>query len=176
MRTVFPARELPHMWAHQTAFSGRTPGRANESFAGDIYYSYSAPIGRLITRRGVTAYLLTQRVWSVTTSRHQSFLRRAIPADALILYCHTIGDTPAAMLAYCLERAATAANKAERARKYKDQHLGDQAAWLDHARDVAKFYSLRNKIDSTSIDRLRAAQKRAAAKTAAKRQAARTAV
>ena len=177
MRTVFPSRELTHVWAHQLAPHGKATSRANESFYGDTYYSYAAPIGRIVKRRGVTAYLLAQKTWSKTTGSHQSGLRKAVPDDAIILYCHQIDDAPREMLAYCLREAATAATKAERARKpySKDGWVRDQANWLDRARAVSKFYGLRNKIDNKVLDRLRAAQKRAeavAAKLEAKKQAA----
>lgn len=53
MRHVYPTREIPHKWAHQTQESARNP-QANLYFSGDTLYSYrdSYPIAKLFKKKG----------------------------------------------------------------------------------------------------------------------------
>lgn len=81
-RTSFPTHELPHVWAHQTARQGRCP--ASMSFDGPDFYSYTTVIASITKAKdGRTVYLVSDGHYSISTSRHESQMRRAIPHDAL---------------------------------------------------------------------------------------------
>ena len=56
MKTVFTSTEIAHVWVHESAPSGRSPG--NASFDGDAFKSYATVIGRRIRSAGRTAYIL----------------------------------------------------------------------------------------------------------------------
>ena len=81
-RHVFPTDEVPHLWAHQTQDEARNPG-GNLFFKGDTIYSYGEhfPIARLVTSKvtGARGVLVNEARYSVTTSKHQSMVRRAVP-------------------------------------------------------------------------------------------------
>jgi len=163
-RAKFPSREIPHIWAHQTAEEGH--GDAKIGFEGASLYSYLTEIGRIVrNKKGQTAYLLNEKSYSPTTNKHQSWMHSAIPANATVFMAS--GElrylTGKQLLAHALESAARCANLAETARSHKDYHLADQANRLESAKQIIEFYGLQNKIDEKTIDRLRAVQKRAKA-------------
>jgi hypothetical protein len=81
MRTVVKSHEIAHLWAHQTQEHARCA--SNMSFHGAEFSSYSTVIASIVTnKKGVKAYLVSERTYSVTTSSHISDVRRAIPRDA----------------------------------------------------------------------------------------------
>ena len=82
-RHVYPTGEIPHLWAHQTQHDARNQ-QGNLYFTGDRIYSYGPhfEIARFVTNsKGTRGILLNSRTYSVTTSRHQSAVRSAIPPD-----------------------------------------------------------------------------------------------
>lgn len=175
----FHTRELAHAWAHQTAPNGTCS--ANESFAGPDYYSYGTVIGK---RLAPSTYLLNTTGYSVSTTKHQGHVRRAIPHGSTIW---TVDDVPqgsrliysgAELFERCIKRAAEAHERAEKARGRKGEHREAEHAALEMAREVAAFYKLRRKVDEKSIERLATAAKREKAraeKARAERQKAREA-
>ncbi len=70
--------QVAHLWASGNKASGKG---SNFYFEGDTIYSYGNhfPIARRINEN---LYLITQRGYSVSTSRHISYARRAIPSYA----------------------------------------------------------------------------------------------
>lgn len=94
-KTVFSNDELPHIWAHQSQDSGRTPNR-NLYFQGDTIYSYGShfPIARHVTHKGRRFVFFTTRDYSVTTSGHKYRVRGAIPRDVVTVYVDNVHDTP----------------------------------------------------------------------------------
>jgi len=82
-RHVFPNREIPHLWAHQTQDEARN-GTGSFYFRGATVYSYGShfPIATHVTgSQGQTGILFTSRKNSVTTSQHMSAVSRSIPPD-----------------------------------------------------------------------------------------------
>ncbi len=86
-KQVYPTNEIAHLWMHQTQTSARNP-QSNFYFDGDTIYSYGShfPIARLVSRGKRRAVLFTTRTYSNTTAKHLSFVRRAIPDDAVVLH------------------------------------------------------------------------------------------
>jgi hypothetical protein len=82
-RHVFPNREIPHLWAHQTQDEARN-GTGSFYFRGATIYSYGShfPIATHAKgSQGQSGILFTSEKNSVTTSQHMSAVRRAIPPD-----------------------------------------------------------------------------------------------
>ena len=82
-RHVFPNREIPHLWAHQTQDEARN-GTGSLYFRGSTIYSYGShfPIATHVTgSQRQAGILFTSRKHSVTTSQHMSAVRRSIPPD-----------------------------------------------------------------------------------------------
>jgi hypothetical protein len=82
-RHVFPNREIPHLWTHQTQDEARN-GTGSFYFRGATIYSYGShfPIATHVTNaQGQRAILFTSDKNSVTTSQHMSAVRHSIPSD-----------------------------------------------------------------------------------------------
>ena len=82
-RRVFPNREIPHLWAHQTQDEARN-GSGSFYFRGVTIYSYGShfPIATHVTgAHGQAGILFTSQKYSVTTSQHMSAVSRSIPSD-----------------------------------------------------------------------------------------------
>lgn len=101
-KTVYPTREIAHLWAHQTQPAARNQIR-NFYFDGDTIYSYGShfPIARLIkvawqSGRGndERCVFFTTRGYSVTTAKHISFVRRAIPHNVPIFETRNVNASP----------------------------------------------------------------------------------
>ena len=171
MKTVFTSREIDHIWVHKQAPRGRA---CNESFDGDVLKSYSTDIGRHISHRGKNAIILNDTSYSMTTSKHQSALRRAIPAGTETFRVSGLGygavlsgdKRQLAKLVYdkCIESATAA--RADSMRPRIQQARKDRCAAQEHRAllDVARvsaFFGLRRKVNTRSIDRLANAAHRA---------------
>jgi len=72
--------KVAHLWASGNKTSGKG---SNFYFEGDTIFSYGShfPIARRVNEN---FYLMTQRGYSVSTSRHISYTRRAIPSYAKV--------------------------------------------------------------------------------------------
>lgn len=82
-RHVFPNREIPHLWAHQTQDHARN-GTGSFYFSGATIYSYGShfPIATHVRgSQGQPGILFTSEKNSVTTSQHMSAVHRSIPPD-----------------------------------------------------------------------------------------------
>lgn len=82
VRQVWDTDHIPHLWAHQTQESARN-ACGNFYFRGDTIYSYGEhfPIARHLKFRGKACVLFVDHGYSVTTAKHVSLVRRAIPGD-----------------------------------------------------------------------------------------------
>jgi hypothetical protein len=88
-KKVVTAAEIGHLWAHQSQPEAYTSTK-NKSFGyhdkPDNFYSYGACIGnRRVNQRGEVAFFLSTYNHSVTTSVHQSGLRRAAYGDLIFV-------------------------------------------------------------------------------------------
>lgn len=166
MRHIVKARELPHMWAHQTQDWARC---GNVSFRGPYFYSYSTCIGQYM-RPGL--YAINERRYSSTTAHHVGDLARAIPGDAVVVRIQDpqsrtyiwprdrLGATRE--MANSLRRAEEFRQKARRARKEytRDWNELQMQRWLDNAAVLKREFKLRNKIDQSSIERFEVNRRR----------------
>lgn len=76
MKTVFPNREVPHIWAQQHQSEGR--GYGNIFFEEDKIYSYGRHfcMGRILPGNDVA--VLTTRTHSITTSKQMGYVKQAV--------------------------------------------------------------------------------------------------
>ena len=67
--------ELAHLWAHQSRSQGTG---SSLSFSGPVLRSYSTAIGELVQTKDGTLAVLNATIYSVSTSRHQHYMRQAV--------------------------------------------------------------------------------------------------
>lgn len=77
---------VAHLWAHEQEESANG---SNFYFEGESIYSYGRhfEIGRIArNKRGEKAYLINDTYYSSTTSKHQYYVREAIPTGSKVFY------------------------------------------------------------------------------------------
>lgn len=146
-----------HIWANQAyAKHGSNSNHArnssgNRSFCESRAYSYNALIANIVTRGKKRAYLLSPRLWSVTTSRHQSEVRRAIPHGETVLYVPILEPNQAdhdQNLEYLIRQINEYQGKAERARKEgsKGAYLSQVTHYRLTVKAYCEFFGLKSKM------------------------------
>ena len=185
-RHVFPNREIPHLWAHETQQNARN-GTGSFYFEGKTIYSYGShfPIATHVTGvNGQAGILFTTEKNSVTTSQHMSAVRRAVPHDVPVfnvLYQH-FGFTEeedkyqhGRNLAQYTNNVAEYVSKCARARSASNKEwYHRQAVELrSEAFCYATFFGLEDPpidqvpdLDSEEMEKLRQREAKAAAKKA----------
>lgn len=96
-RHVHEGRQVAHLWANKAQESARN-NNGQFYFDGDTIYSYGAhfPIARHVTLRdGSAAVLFTTRGYSVTTSKHISFVRNALRGNTRLIRVRDVTQAPA---------------------------------------------------------------------------------
>lgn len=80
---------VAHLWAHEQEESA---SGSNFFFEGTSIYSYGHhfEVGRIVkNKQGEKAYLINEDYYSATTSKHQYYVRNAIPTQAMVF---SVGD------------------------------------------------------------------------------------
>lgn len=80
---------VAHLWAHEQEESA---SGSNFFFEGTSIYSYGHhfEVGRIVkNKQGKKAYLINEDYYSATTSKHQCYVRNAIPTWAMVF---SVGD------------------------------------------------------------------------------------
>ena len=157
VKHVVDARQVAHLWAHQSQDSARSAGhagRGNFYFTGDTIYSYGGhfPIARHVhNKRGERAVLFTTRRYSVTTSKHLCYTRAALPAGVAVFHVqHPTNDYTGpngvcareALDSYAV-RFGEALSKAAKSRTYTESYLGDARGLAAEAEAFCKFFGIR---------------------------------
>lgn len=137
MRRVVDTQEVPHLWFHKRQDSAKNKGH-NLYFTGDTIYSYGGhfPIARHIAP-GVVAF--TRRSHSMTTAKHLSIVRRAIPRGVEVVYVWNIAGSAISQRDSTESDIRGLLELASRARQRKDEHL---AAALKLAEDFNRYAEL----------------------------------
>jgi hypothetical protein len=169
MKTVFTSQEIAHVWAHKSAPHGKSPGAV--SFDGNVIYSYRTAMARHIEHKGSLAIILNVTGYSVSTSKHQGRINRALHGlDIPIFRVDSQGMgaslrfTGDELFTHFVENAARCIeqSKLPRIRPHTvEAHKGRAAHYLEQAKAVATFYGLRKKVDEKAIERLAGAKLRA---------------
>lgn len=169
MKTVFTSLEIAHVWAHQSAPHGKSPGAV--SFDGPVIYSYRTAMARHIEHKGKRAIVLNVTSYSVSTSKHQGRISMAIYGMDIPVF-RVDGQEMGASLRFTgdelfthyVEKAAQHLKDAEQPRirpHTVEAHKGRAAHVLEQAKAVAEFYGLRKKVDEKAVQRLATAKARA---------------
>lgn len=173
MKTTFKSSEIAHVWAHQSAPHGSSPGAM--SFNGPAFLSYGTEIARHITHAGKLAVLVNDTSYSVSTSKHQGKIRQAIPSDVPTFKiggigrgCSLLNISGAQLFEYAISEAADQQSKSTKARLNKDWYAARSLEWLESAREISTFFGLRRKVDSKAIERLQSVKARAEKQAARK--------
>lgn len=77
---------VAHLWANE---SQESANGSNFYFEGESIYSYGRhfEIGRIVrNKRGRKAYLINDTYYSSTTSKHQYYVREAIPTGSKVFF------------------------------------------------------------------------------------------
>jgi len=172
MKTVFTSAELPHVWAHRKAPYGKSPGAM--SFNGDEYLSYGTTIARL---HGDGVVFINTGRYSITTSGHQSAVRRAIP-DTFTTFQGPVESlrTPLAFVRAMLDKAAQAKREGDETAATYPRRKSQIAASYAHANSLVseaarcnEFFALGENCTMAGVEAMTAAIAEQAAKDAAKR-------
>lgn len=150
--------ELAHLWAHQSRSQGTG---SSLSFSGPVLRSYSTAIGELVqTKDGILA-VLNATDYSVSTSRHQHYMRQAIShLPSVEVWGVDRGESRVVpkdakgradkkwargQIKISLSKAAERMEKAGRARNLDTlHHLECQADYLVHnAETLAKWFKVK---------------------------------
>jgi hypothetical protein len=176
-KEVFPTDEIPHLWMHawKTQESARNAG-GNLYFNGPSIFSYGShfEIARHVETKRGSAVLFNTAKYSVTTARHQSAVRQAIPDNVAVFHVCRLdvpqsrqfsGETHAVNIKDYDSRIESALLKAIRARaSYSKEYQHGLAVSLRAERNAyAVFFGLRIKplasipaLDSKKIDAIKA--------------------
>ena len=150
-RETWPARELPHIWAHRKAEYGRA---GNISFNGDVFRSYHTAIAQLVRMKGHEFVLVNNGSYSNSTAKHQHKMRQAISHMTQISVPHVQQGKDYILPSdkrehrrvfreietWLIAQAGASMLKAKRARSYKDQHITDAKDYLKQAEFLAQLY------------------------------------
>ncbi len=138
--------EVAHFWANQSQSEGRS---VNLYFEGKSIYSYGSHFhaAELVKdARGETVALFTNRTYSVTTTRHMSYIRRA--ADHFPGFIVPTFEDHSRNLTCLLNGTLTSKSSLFRVKKRHLMHLGwyrDAArAALDYHKHFKKWITLKN--------------------------------
>lgn len=95
MNPIVDNAMVAHLWAHQMQDYARNSG-GNFYFHDEHIYSYGSHFrcGSVVrNQNGETAYLVTDRTYSVTTSQHMNLVRNAIPAYRTVFTTDRLVET-----------------------------------------------------------------------------------
>jgi len=166
---------VAHNWAHQ---SGKCCSGSNFFYEGDTIYSYGHhfPVAKLVEVKGETIVLFNSDSYSIRTSKHQNYARRA----ASHLKRFTVPDVEASRpdshednVGWLLEQSVSELQKAKRARKYTDKHLSCARGYYDEAEEYHRTFLPRRKwrhsFESVSEELLAKAERERKAREKAER-------
>lgn len=137
---------VAHHWAHKTGPYMRGYNMFHED---GVIYSYGRhfPIARHVTVSGEDAVLFTTDSSSVSTAKHMSIVRSAIPHAVTVLNCPDINARTTGAhrrnVRYILDEAAELAGKAFRAHKYVRMEADRMASTVAHAEQYLNFFRMR---------------------------------
>lgn len=167
MKTVFKSDEIAHVWAHESAPRGKSPG--NASFDGDAFYSYATVIARRIRYKGKTAYILDRASFSVSTSKIQGRVACALPSCEKTFSVwngkrfQSLDWTPQGLRDHYLEESKKAELvPASRYAHKRAEQYRRVTSLLTDAREVCEFFGLAFLAISQKIDKRNAQNEQAA--------------
>lgn len=180
MRRVFPSVEVCHLWAHQTQSDARN-STGSVFFEGPTIYSYGHhfPMARIYMRgfqkrdKGPVQRLVLMNCakHSVTTAKHQFYVRRAVshllsvecPFAPDPAYAFDAKEKHAGNLAYFQAEIKTHLDKAKRAMQQRtvEWRLASAQGLHQNALDYSAFFGIRRQVPAFPAAAFEAATLRA---------------
>ena len=113
---------LLHAWIYSDeTFTGHTPGNRMFAEGNDLYsYRYGAMIAKKLPNQTI---LVDTRSFSVTTSKQQTLLRRAIPSNWNIIYVEDPSSKPSSLIIRSIGKIKDYLDKIPKAHSRKLEHL-----------------------------------------------------
>lgn len=155
MKIVVSSNEVCHLWAHKAQPEARN-AKSSLFFRDSTIYSYGShfPIARHVWDREEENYdnpraavLFTSQEHSVTTARHKSAVRQAIPNRLPVFTVDDVMKRPTEKDVHQKEtEAAQQVLKARRARVNKSWHLDAAQRLLTEAQALNDFFALGVKV------------------------------
>lgn len=142
---------VAHNWAHKT---GKCTKGFNVFYEGDTIYSYgyTSPIARhAVDAHGKPCILVTTRGYSVSTAKHKTYVRRAIPDGVTVHMVDNVLEFSSATTqkaihkenySAMLESINESLSKASRARTYASMHMNDSEITREQANAYSKAFKL----------------------------------
>lgn len=138
MKTVFPGRQVCHVWAQQDKPEGRNRAKT-VFFNGPSIYSYGLhfEMARFVNN----VVLVNSARYSVTTAKHRSWVQRSINQ-------YTSFTVPSmtdhkANITYLIDQAKSSYDIATRARKYADRYIATGRRQVDQVQQyIHHFHAL----------------------------------
>ena len=144
--------EVAHFWANKVQTTGKSN---NMFFNNDIIYSYGYhfPIAKHINNNLI---LFTSKGYSVSTSKHLSITRLAIPNEKEVLIVPNIeiyNDRSNKGLhidniKYFINEIKLNFGKSEKARKYKEMYLRNGLANINNMKRYLELFKVKSKLPS----------------------------
>ena len=174
-RTVVNTSEVTHLWAHQSQAVARNSGHS-VFFEGSTIYSFGShfPMARHVDG----AVLITTRSYSVTTSKHQGYVRQAC-SHLTRFYVDNVSARSKREhrenLALMRDEYENLIVKASRARVWGQQYLNQAERCRQDANEYSAFFKLTTRIKPADVESIkeRAKKAQAKAKTAKRKELAR---
>jgi len=129
MKTTYKTHEIAHAWAYDESPRGKCS--SNIFFDGATIYSYGThfPICKKMEVKGQLYYFWNDRTYSPSTSKHQSYVRQAIPDKANIIKVSVMPDnwpeTHKRNIKYFAGRIIRAKELEQKAKGKKDDYRRD---------------------------------------------------
>jgi hypothetical protein len=149
MRTILKNHdEVAHFWANKVQSNGQG---SNMFFKDDIIYSYGYhfPIAKHINNDLI---LFTTKGYSVSTSKHLSIAKRAIPSNIEVLnvpnvdiYKHT-RSLHIDNVKYFINEIKINLDKSTRARKYKEYYLNNYLSNIKTLKRYLELFKIKSKL------------------------------
>lgn len=183
MKTVFENSMVAHVWAQQNQPEGKS-GNGNFYFIGATIYSYGRhfPVARFCIAKGGKKYaLVTERHYSISTTRHVSYVRQSIPHNVPVFFVSDPGsENIRAQFEEAVRREVLAAvNVKSRAKSVADRialrHIGAAIHLVQRANEFAAYTGERWRLREPEaspdyVEKARAAKTREDARVERKRQ------
>lgn len=151
MRQVVSPQEVSHLWAHRRQDYATNQGRSFW-FRGDTIYSYGThfPIARHLPN-GAIAF--TTSSYSISTNRHVSVVRQAIPSHKTLIFVSDVCMVAGMADRHRVQRNATAlvekaANRRSQARR--DDDLADALGLAQNFNEYAEAIGSAERIDEAA--------------------------
>lgn len=163
-KTYYTSAELPHLWAHSQLPKGircRCPANVFVSDETIYSYGYHFPMAKRCRRKdGTVFFLVHPGRYSNSTNRHQSAVRRAMPADhpqfwilpkywddLLAKRWRPIAEYYNAKISRSIEDAA----KPRIRQATRDAHLRAAHEWRKQWEKLHRFFGFRCSIDRVTV-------------------------